>query len=115
MAQAHKGQDREREQKYELSQFVKFIPADRTKSDVFRGKHFNIVVICVDDGYEIPPHHEPYDVFFYVISGKGVFTADEERWVAEPGSIIFAPTGVRGIKCTERMSILGIQEPHNGR
>jgi quercetin dioxygenase-like cupin family protein len=112
MVQPNESQNQIREQKYDIDQFMKFIPDDRTKSDVFKGKHFNIAVICLDDGYEIPPHHESYDVFFYVVSGRGVFTAGEKRWDAEPGSMIFAPAGVRGIKCLSRLTILGIQEPH---
>jgi quercetin dioxygenase-like cupin family protein len=112
MARAHRSQSYAGEQKYDLSQFVNFLPDEKTKSDVFRGKHFNIVVICLDEGYEITPHHEPYDVFFYVISGKGIITAGEKQWDAESGSMIFAPAGIRGIKCLERMTLLGIQEPH---
>jgi len=100
------------EQKYHLSDFVEFVPGDRVKRDVFKGKHFNVVVICLDSGHEIPPHDEPYDVFFYVVSGKGVFTAGRKQWNAKPGSMIFAPAGIRGIKCVERLTILGIQEPH---
>jgi quercetin dioxygenase-like cupin family protein len=99
-------------QKYDIDQFIKFLPGDRVKSDVFKGKHFNVVVICLESGYEIPPHEEPYDVLFYVVSGKGIFTAGKKRWDAEPGSMVFTPNGVRGIKCLERMTILGIQEPH---
>ena len=99
-------------QKHEIYEFTEFLPGDRVKKDVFKGRHFNIVVICLDDGYEITPHHEPYDVFFYVISGKGVFTAGEKQWEAESGSMVFAPAGARGIKCIERLTILGIQEPH---
>jgi len=112
MVRPNKSQSYAREQKYDIDQFAKFITGDRTKSDVFKGKHFDIVVICLDDGYEIPPHHEPYDVFFYVVSGKGVFTAGEKRWDAQPGSMIFAPAGIRGIKCLSRLTVLGIQEPH---
>ena len=100
------------EQKYDISQFIEFKAGDGRRKDVFRGKHFNIVVICLDSGCEIPPHDEPYDVFFYVVSGSGVFTAGKQQWDAKPGSLIFAPAGVRGIKCAERLTILGIQEPH---
>ena len=101
-----------KEQKFDIKDFIKFVPGDRTKKDIFKGAHFNVVTICLDDGHEIPPHHEPYDVFFYVISGRGIFTTGEKQWGAEPGSMIFAPDGVRGIKCLERLTILGIQEPH---
>jgi len=102
----------DKEQKFDIDQFIRFLPGDKIKSDVFRGKHFNVVVICLDDGYEISPHEEPYDVLFYVVSGKGIFTAGKKQWHAEPGSMIFAPDGVRGIKCLERLTILGVQEPH---
>jgi quercetin dioxygenase-like cupin family protein len=112
MVQPNGSQSYAKEQKYDIDQFVKFIPGDKIKSDVFKGKHFNIAVICLDDGYEIPPHHEPYDVFFYVVSGRGVFTAGEKRWDAEPGSMILSPAGVRGIKCLSRLTVLGVQEPH---
>jgi len=101
-----------KEQKYDINDFIEFVPGDRAKKDVFKGEHFNIVVICLDSGYEIPPHGEPYDVLFYVVTGKGIFTAGAKQWSAEPGSMIFAPTGIRGIKCIERLTILGIQEPH---
>lgn len=100
------------EQEFALANFVEFMTGDRVKKDVFKGKHFNIVVVCLDSGHEIPPHDEPYDVFFYVISGKGVFTAGKKQWQSGPGSMIFAPAGPRGIKCIERLTILGIQEPH---
>jgi len=102
----------DKEQKYDIDQFMKFLPGDRVKSDVFKSKHFNVVVICLDDGYEISPHHEPYDVFFYVVSGNGVITAGEKQWHVKPGTMVFAPAGVRGIKCHNRITVLGIQEPH---
>jgi len=101
-----------KERKYDIYEFVKFLPGGRVKSDIFKGKHFNVVVICLDNGHEIPAHHEPYDVFFYVVSGRGIFTAGEKQWPAQPGSMVFAPVGIRGIKCLERLTILGIQEPH---
>jgi len=100
------------EQEFALANFVEFMTGDRVKKDVFKGKHFNIVVVCLDSGHEIPPHDEPYDVFFYVISGKGIFTAGGKQWDAGPGSMVFAPAGPRGIKCIERLTVLGIQEPH---
>ena len=100
------------EQEFALANFVEFMTGDRVKKDVFKGKHFNIVVVCLDSGHEIPPRDEPYDVFFYVISGKGVFTAGKKQWQSGPGAMVFAPAGPRGIKCIERLTILGIQEPH---
>lgn len=112
MGQLNRKRSQTTGQKYDINRFLKFVPGDKIKTDVLKGAHFNIVVICLDDGYEIPPHHEPYDVFFYVVSGRAVFTVGEERWGAEQGSMIFSPAGVRGIKCLSRLTILGIQAPH---
>lgn len=95
-----------------ISQITGPIPGGRAKTDLFKGEHFNIVAISLDSGTEIPPHEEPYDVFFYVVSGKGVFTVGDEQWEAETGSWVFSPRGNRGIQCIERMTILGVQEPH---
>ena len=54
-----------REQKCNIKDFIEFVPGDRTKKDVFKGEHFNTVVMCLESGYEIPPHEEPYDVLFF--------------------------------------------------
>lgn len=95
-----------------INQIAQPVPGGRAKTDLFKGDHFNIVAISLDSGAEIPPHEEPYDVFFCVISGKGIFTVGEEEWHAEAGSWVFSPRGNRGIRCIERMTILGIQESH---
>jgi len=100
------------EQKHDIRDFVEFVAGDRVKKDVFKGKYFNVAVVCLESGHEISPHDEPYDVFFYVVSGRGIFTAGKKQWDAGPGSMIFAPAGVRGIKCVERLTVLGIQQPH---
>jgi len=100
------------EQKHDIRDFVEFVAGDKVKKDVFKGEHFNVVVVCLDSGHEIPPHDEPYDVFFYVVSGRGIFTAGKNQWDAGPGSMFYAASGVRGIKCVERLTVLGIQEPH---
>ncbi len=100
------------EQKHDIRDFVEFVAGDKVKKDVFKGEHFNVVVVCLDSGHEIPPQDEPYDVFFYVVSGRGIFTAGNKQWDAGPGSMISAPAGLRGIKCVERLTVLGIQEPH---
>jgi len=50
------------EQRFELADFTGTAPGSRPKRDVFKGNHFNVVVICLDDGYRTEPHHEPFDV-----------------------------------------------------
>jgi len=112
MVPSKKSQSHPCPQKYHIDQLRKFLAGDKVKIDVLNGKHFHVVLVCLDDGYEIRPHYEPYDVFFYIVSGRGEFTIGEERWSAEPGSMIFSPAGIRGIKCINRLTILGVQQPH---
>ena len=95
-----------------INRVAEFFTGGRVKKDLFKGRHFNIVAIYLDSGAEILPHDEPYEVYFYVVSGKGVFTVGEEQMQAEAGSTVFSPRGIRGIRCIERFTILGIQEPH---
>lgn len=95
-----------------IHQIAEFISGGMSKKDLFKGEHFNVVTVSLDSGAEIPPHDEPYDVFFYVVAGKGVFTVGEEQCEVEAGSMVFSPRGTRGIRCIERLTILGVQEPH---
>jgi len=32
---------------------------------------FNLALVCLDAGQEIPPHPEAYDAVFYLIEGRG--------------------------------------------
>ncbi len=83
------------------------------KRDLLRTGNFNIVLVCLEKGQEIPARPEPYEVCFYVIEGRGIFTVGEKRVGLGEGSMILVPADIaRGIRAEERMSMLGIQEPH---
>jgi len=85
----------------------------QVKRDVLKTSNFNVVLICLEAGQEIPSRPEPYGVCFYVIDGKGVFTVGNEQFKLARGGLIFAPaTKSRGILCLERLTLLGIQDPH---
>jgi quercetin dioxygenase-like cupin family protein len=85
----------------------------RVKKNVLKTKSFNVVLICLESGQEIPSRPEPYEVCFYIIDGSGVFSAGEEKYDLSKGNMVFVPANVaRGIKCNERLTVLGIQEPH---
>jgi len=85
----------------------------RVRKSVLQTKNFDIVLICLESGQEIPSRPEPYDVCFYVIDGSGTFTVGNEQVDLSRGSMIFAPANVeRGIKSKERLTLLGVQEPH---
>ena len=100
-------------QVFDLTKLIEFSENRRVKKDICGTKMFNIVLVCLETGQEIPPRKEPYDVCFYVIDGQGIFTVGDKTAELTAGSIIFAPANVaRGIKSTRRLSILGIQEAH---
>lgn len=98
---------------WDLTELAEFSATEQVKKDVCRTKMFNIVLVCLEVGQEIPPHPEPYDVCFYVIEGEGTFTVGDEQNTLKDGQMIFAPGNVaRGIRSTKRLTILGIQEAH---
>ena len=83
------------------------------KKDLLKTANFNVALICLESGQEIPAHPEPYGVCFYVIDGKGRFIVGNEQFELAAGEMIFAPAGeARGILSRERLTLLGIQDPH---
>ena len=98
---------------WDLTKLEEFSKMQRVKKDLCKTKMFNIVLVCLETGQEIPPRPEPYDVCFYIIEGQGIFTIGKEQTNLKSGSMVFAPANVaRGIKSTKRLSVLGIQEAH---
>ncbi len=91
----------------------KFSSENPNKEDILKSDKFNIVVVCLEKDQEIKPHPEPYAVFFYVMEGRGIFTSEEGELELNKGDSIFMKSNkVRGIKCIEKLSILGVQEGH---
>jgi len=83
------------------------------KKDLVATKNFNVALICLEKGQEIPLHPEPYGVCFYVINGKGAFNVGNKHVELTSGKMIFAPANeVRGILSIERLTLLGIHDPH---
>ena len=96
---------------WDLTKLLEFSKIQRVKKDICKTKWFNIVLVCLESGQEIPSRPEPYDVCFYVIDGSGTFTIGNDQVDLSRGNIIFAPANAsRGIKSKERLTILGIQE-----
>lgn len=82
------------------------------KRDLLKTRHYNLVLVCLESGQEIPPRPEPYDVCFYVVKGSGTFTVGNEKADLRSGEMIFVQAHVlRGIKSKEQLVVLGIQEP----
>lgn len=83
------------------------------KKELLKTRNYNIVLVCLDAGQEIPPRPEPYDVCFYVVDGAGTFTVGEEKADLCESQIVYARANIaRGIKSNKRMVLLGIQAPH---
>ena len=100
-------------QMWDLTRMTEFSKTRRVKKDVCTTKMFNIVLVRLETGQEIPPRPEPYDVCFYVIEGQGTFTVGDKQTELNADSMIFAPANVaRGIRSSKQLSILGIQEAH---
>ena len=82
------------------------------KNLVKSGK-YNVVIVKLDEGSEIPPHPEPYAVTFIVIEGEGVFTTKDGEFSLKKDSMIsMKKKGIRGIKALKTLTIIGIQDGH---
>jgi quercetin dioxygenase-like cupin family protein len=108
---------------YDLNKIAEFsrkqgslkIPEDLglLKKELFKTSKFNVALICLEAGQEIPPHPEPYSVCFYVINGRGAFTVGGEKFELANGEMIYAQANEeRGIQSKERLTLLGIQDAH---
>jgi len=99
-------------EKVRLEDLITFSASGPSKREVHRGTDFNVLVIGLDAKQEIPAHYEGYNVFFYVVSGKGKFTLHNQEVELGPGEMVYSPAGERGIVALERLTLLGVQEPH---
>lgn len=84
-----------------------------TKNDVLATDEFTIGLVSLDETQEIEPHPEPYAVFFFVLEGAGEFTTGEGTVELTDGDALYLEPGERrGIRCTEPLTILGVQQAH---
>ena len=81
------------------------------KKDLLDARSFNLVLIGLGEGQEIPSHPEEYDAVFYVLEGEGIIAIGDEQVIVSEGSLVFSPKEKdRGIKSLKKLSILGIRE-----
>lgn len=89
----------------------KFSADGPLKTDLVESERFKVALVSLETSQEIPPHPEPYAVFFMVLEGEGVFTTGEGSFELQPGSGIFIESGgIRGIKCLDRLTILAVHD-----
>ena len=98
---------------YNFHEGIKFSLKRPKLTRMMRSKKFNTVRVCLGKDVEIKPHPEPYAVFFYVISGSGVFTSKQGEFILNQGDSIFMKAKeTRGIKAFENLVVLGVQDGH---
>ena len=86
-------------------------PDGPVKIDLVRTAGSNIVLVCLEAGQVIPPHPEPYAVVFVVLEGEGVITSGTQEYEVVPLHLVsVAKDEDRGIRCTQRMVLLGIRD-----
>lgn len=65
------------------------------KTTLFRSDALLLGVNCLEPGQEQSPHdHADQDKFYYVVEGTGNFWLGEERIIAGPEAVIWAPAGL---------------------
>jgi len=66
----------------------------RVKKDLLKTRCFNLVLVSLERGQEIPPRPEPYDVCFYIAEGSGTFTVGDEKVDLSAGEMVFVPADI---------------------
>ncbi|HNO08563.1 MAG: hypothetical protein KA094_02375 [Methanoregulaceae archaeon] len=95
----------------DLQKVVECSPDTPVKKDLIKMSGSNIVLVCLETGQEIPPHPEPYAVVFVVLQGEGVITAGKVRHRVKPLHLVSVEKDQdRGIRCNQRMVLLGIRD-----
>ena len=81
------------------------------KQDLMKTAGSNIVIVCLEAGQVIPPHPEPYAVVFVVLQGEGIITSGTIAHPVKPLHLVSVKKDEnRGIRCNQRMVLLGIRE-----
>jgi quercetin dioxygenase-like cupin family protein len=95
----------------DLIHAAEFSAKGPVKKDLMKTAGSNIVLVCLETGQVIPPHPEPYAVVFVVLQGGGVITSGTIDQPVKPMHLVSVGKNEnRGIRCKQRMILLGIRE-----
>jgi quercetin dioxygenase-like cupin family protein len=95
----------------DLLSTAEFSRENPVKKDLVSTRGSNIVLVCLETGQVIPPHPEPYAVVFVVLQGKGTITSGTVEHPVQPLHLISVGKDEhRGIRCDQRMILLGIRD-----
>jgi quercetin dioxygenase-like cupin family protein len=99
------------EKMIDLFKAAEFSDTGPVKKDLMKTAGSNIVLVCLEAGQVIPPHPEPYAVVFVVLQGEGVITSGVTENPVKPQHLVSVRKDEnRGIRCNQRMILLGIRE-----
>jgi quercetin dioxygenase-like cupin family protein len=95
----------------DLCSLAEFSLTGPVKKDLMKTAGSNIVLVGLETGQVIPPHPEPYAVVFVVLQGEGIITSGAVEHPVKPLHLVFVKKNEnRGIRCDQRMVLLGIRE-----
>jgi quercetin dioxygenase-like cupin family protein len=95
----------------DLIHAAEFSAKGPVKKDLMKTAGSNIVLVCLETGQVIPPHPEPYAVVFVVLQGEGIITSGTTEHAVRPQHLVSVKKDEnRGIRCNQRMVLLGIRE-----
>ncbi|MFA5413850.1 MAG: hypothetical protein WC295_00025 [Methanoregula sp.] len=90
---------------------AEFSASGPVKKDLMKTAGSNIVIVGLETEQVIPPHPEPYAVVFVVLQGEGVITAGTTEHPVKPHHLVSVKKDEnRGIRCNQKMILLGIRE-----
>ena len=90
---------------------AEFSTSGPVKKDLMKTAGSNIVIVGLETGQVIPPHPEPYAVVFVVLQGEGIITSGTTEHPVKPLHLVSVKKDEnRGIRCDQRMVLLGIRE-----
>jgi len=95
----------------DLLAVTEFSATGPVKKDLMKTAGSNIVLVCLENGQVIPPHPEPYAVVVVVLQGEGTITSGTIEHPVKPLHLVSVKKDEnRGIRCDQRMILLGIRE-----
>ena len=95
----------------DLLAVTEFSATGPVKKDLMKTAGSNIVLVCLENGQVIPPHPEPYAVVGVVLQGEGTITSGTIEHPVKPLHLVSVKKDEnRGIRCDQRMILLGIRE-----
>ncbi|MBI5533884.1 MAG: cupin domain-containing protein [Deltaproteobacteria bacterium] len=78
-----------------------------TPKPLYKDAHSKAMLVCLDQGQQIPAHAESHQGFFYVIEGAGTFLGGEGEVPVQAGQLVIAVSGsTRGFRADQGRLVL---------